>query len=502
MDGWHRLKTPALFVSLFLQATAIFLVIHVSSLSESLAVYRWEILTCLLLSIMCMSLLLVRREREDGVYQNLKKGLHELEHHLKSQAQEPSQGLIQSVSDHIKILDERSKNIYDSLVSSHEEMQKVNNRLARVLDQSRECTQLSAHTRVDWKKTKLSDPLAQMRQNLDNLLDLSKNLNSTNASTLRLIHEALQSDAILRDKIDRAQEHLERIHYSAHHGSKIHETIFPILGETRDNISGAHKSVTSLMQKWDHLLGLTEQIDEVARQINAQSLVASMEVIRGQSHQTVTDLFPFGNELRILAAQFHTFAHHIKEAIHDGRDELQKSAQYLSQASSKSDHVFVPVNQCGEYLRNAVAAVKYSASELTLLQMEVNIHMNKLQETHNMGANNADIVASMDRSLLHHSNFSKKVLDDTSQTAMQSERIATLLTRQFHELNHCQKILSHGGPMLSESLRFSTEIRQAVATLALSLEKVQPQKGDDTVVTVGQNKGREVQVTCWKISST
>jgi hypothetical protein len=85
---------------------------------------------------------------------------------------------------------------------------------------------------------------------------------------------------------------------------------------------------------------------------------------------------------------------------------------------------------------------------------------------------------------------------------MQSERIATLLTRQFHELNHCQKILSHGGPMLSESLRFSTEIKQAVATLAMSLEKVQPQKSDDTVVTVGQNKGREVQVTCWKISST
>jgi predicted nucleic acid-binding Zn-ribbon protein len=502
MDGWHRLKTPALFLSMFLQATAIFVVIHASSSSEILGVYRWELLTCLLLSIMSLSFLFAHREREEGVYHNLTKGLHELENHLIHQSQEPNQGLFQRVSDNIKILGERCKNIYDSLVSSHDEMQKINNRLARVLDQSRECSQLSAHARLDWKKTKLSDPLAQVRQNLDNLLDLARNLSSTNASTLRLIHESLQSDGILRDKIVRAQEHLERIHYSAYHGSKIHEAIFSVLSETRDNISGAHKSVSSLMQKWDQLLGLTEQIDEVAQQINAQSVAASMEMNRGQAHQTVTDLFPFGNELRILAAQFHTFAHHIKEAIHDGREELQKASQYLSQAASKSDHVFVPVNQCGEYLRNGVAAVKYSASELTLLQMEVNIHMNKLQETYNMGVTTADIVSSMDRSLLNHSNFSKKVLEESGQSAMHSERIAMILTKQFHELNHCQKILSHNGPLMSESLRFATELKQTVSTLELYLEKAQPRQTSDPLMTLEPKKSGEVQVTCWKISSS
>jgi hypothetical protein len=501
MDPWHRFKTPVLSVSLFLQATAIFIVIHVSGHTDGLASFRWELLTCLLLSMICLSVLLVRREREDGVYHNLKKGLHELESRLLHQQQEPGQGLIQRVTDSIKILGERSKNIYDSLISSHDEMQKINSRLARVLEQSRECGQLAAHSKLDWKKTRLSDPLAQVRQNLDNLLDLSKNLGSTNASTLRLIHESLQSDSILRDKIVRAQEHLERIHYSAHHGSKIHDAIFSILSETRDNISGAHASVSSLMQKWDHLVGLTEQIDEVARQINTQSVAVSMEVVRGQSHQTVTDLFPFGSELRVLAAQFHTFAHHIKEAIQGGRDELQKTAQYLSQAASKADHVFSPVNQCGEYLRNGVAAVKYSASELTLLQMEVNIHMNKLQETYNVGVATADIVSNMDRSLLNHSNFSKKVLEETSQSAMHSERIATLLAKQLHELNHCQKILGHSGPLLSDSLRFATELKQTVATLEICVEKAPP-KADETMMTMEPKKSGEVQVTCWKISSS
>jgi len=164
MDAWHRLKAPALFVSLFLQATAVFIVIHVSSDHEGLASFRWELLTCLLLSMICLSLLLARREREDGVYQNLKKGLHELENRLLNQQQEPGAGLIQRVSDSIKILGERSKNIYDSLISSHDEMQKISSRLTRVLDQSRECGQLAAHSKSDWKKTRLSDPLARSEE--------------------------------------------------------------------------------------------------------------------------------------------------------------------------------------------------------------------------------------------------------------------------------------------------------------------------------------------------
>jgi hypothetical protein len=84
---------------------------------------------------------------------------------------------------------------------------------------------------------------------------------------------------------------------------------------------------------------------------------------------------------------------------------------------------------------------------------------------------------------------------------MHSERIATLLAKQLHELNHCQKILGHSGPLLSDSLRFATELKQTVATLEICVEKAPP-KADESVMTMEPKKSGEVQVTCWKISST
>lgn len=163
---------------------------------------------------------------------------------------------------------------------------------------------------------------------------------------------------------------------------------------------------------------------------------------------------------------------------------------------------YIAVNQCGEYLRNSVAAVKYSSSELVLLQQEVNIHMNKLQESYNMGVNTADLIGSMDRFLLNHSTLSKKILEETSQKSHHSEKISTLLTKQVHELNHCQKILAKSAPLLTESMRFSTEIKQTIATMEMGMEKASPKKPADSYMAVEQNKLGEVQVTCWKISSS
>jgi hypothetical protein len=199
-----------------------------------------------------------------------------------------------------------------------------------------------------------------------------------------------------------------------------------------------------------------------------------LELVRGQTNsQGVTDLFPLGTELRGLAAKFHTYARHIKDAIHDVRDELGKTSSYLGQAGAKADQAFVSVNQCGEYYRSSVAAVKHSASELVLLQQEVNIHMKKLQETRVMGMSSADLMGQIDRNLQGQNGFGMKIMEETSQITVHSEKISTLLAKQYHELNHCQKILASSAPMLSDTIRFTTETKQTIHTLAACLERVQ-----------------------------
>jgi methyl-accepting chemotaxis protein len=540
MDGLHKLKTPGLFASLFFQVTSIYLLFQATGLrsstladesvsrriregqvstesvsrlqevqcSQGIAGYQWGAMGSILLSIGCLSPLVMFRRPEEkeerqeeksvvlprepeppfhqepeiadpmaaGMYKNLKKGLEELESCLRNQPMTViSDGmLVKTVNENVRLLESRNRATYESLIAGHDEIQKAATRLHRLMEQCRESANYSATNRVDWKKNKLIDILSQMRQNLDIVVDLSKNINSMHASTLRLLGESLHGETILNDKITRAQEQLEKIQNSAQGGNKIHDTISSIIGESRDNITGASKFVGSLNQKWESLIHMTEQIDEVAEKINAQSLAASLELVRGQTNsQGVTDLFPLGTELRGLAAKFHTYARHIKDAIHDVRDEMNKTASYLSQAGAKADQAFVSVNQCGEYYRSSVAAVKHSASELVLLQQEVNIHMKKLQETRVMGLSSADMMGQMDRHLQGHIGFGMKIMEETSQITVHSEKISTLLAKQYHELNHCQKMLASSAPMLSDTIRFTTETKQTISTLAACMERVQ-----------------------------
>jgi methyl-accepting chemotaxis protein len=551
MDGLHKLKTPGLFASLFFQVSSIYLLFQATNLrsnvladegmsrriregqvategvnrvqelqcSQGIAGYQWGAMGSVLLSIGCLSPLVVARRKEDeeekpeerkaviphepelpyrpepevsdpvtsGMYKNLKKGLEELENCLRNQPMTVvgDSMLVKTVQENVRLLESRTRATYDSLIAGHDEIQKAATRLHRLMEQCRESANYSATNRVDWKKNKLIDILSQMRQNLDIVVDLSKNINSVHASTLRLLGESLHGETILNDKITRAQEQLEKVQNSAHGGNKIHDTIISIIGESRDNITGASKFVNSLNQKWDSLIHMTEQIDEVAEKINAQSLAASLELVRGQTNnQGVTDLFPLGTELRGLAAKFHTYARHIKDAIHDVRDEVNKTSAYLSQAGAKADQAFVSVNQCGEYYRSSVAAIKHSASELLLLQQEVNIHMKKLQETRVMGMNSADLMGQLDRHLQSHNGFGMKIMEETSQITVHSEKISTLLAKQYHELNHSQKILASSAPMLSDSIRFTTETRHTISTLSACLERVQ---------TTDEAQSRDVQ---------
>ncbi|WP_141732132.1 hypothetical protein [Oligoflexus tunisiensis] len=551
MDGLHKLKTPGLFASLFFQVSSIYLLFQATSLrsnaladeglnrriregqvategvsrlqelqcSQGVAGYQWGAMGSILLSIGCLSPLVVARRREDdevkpeerkavlprepelpyrpepeiadpmasGMYKNLKKGLEELENCLRNQPMTVvgDSMLVKSVHENVRLLENRTRATYETLIAGHDEIQKAATRLHRLMEQCRESANYSATNRVDWKKNKLIDILSQMRQNLDIVVDLSKNINSVHASTLRLLGESLHGETILNDKITRAQEQLEKIQNSAHGGNKIHDTMISIIGESRDNITGASKFVNSLNQKWDSLVHMTEQIDEVAEKINAQSLAASLELVRGQTNsQGVTDLFPLGTELRGLAAKFHTYARHIKDAIHDVQDEVNKTSAYLAQAGAKADQAFVSVNQCGEYYRSSVAAVKHSASELLLLQQEVNIHMKKLQETRVMGLSSAELMGQLDRHLQSHNGFGMKIMEETSQITVHSEKISTLLAKQYHELNHSQKILASSAPMLSDSIRFTTETRHTISTLSACLERVQ---------TTDEVPNREVQ---------
>lgn len=90
-----------------------------------------------------------------------------------------------------------------------------------------------------------------------------------------------------------------------------------------------------------------------------------------------------------------------------------------------------------------------------------------------MGMSSAELLGQLDRNLQGQNGFGIKIMEETSQITVHSEKISTLLAKQYHELNHCQKILASSAPMLSDTIRFTTETKQTISTLAACLERVQ-----------------------------
>ncbi|MFW7381597.1 MAG: methyl-accepting chemotaxis protein [Oligoflexus sp.] len=417
-------------------------------------------------------LLINHREHRLSIQDRLLQSLDDLEASFKSQPVQIGEGFFQrSHRENVDHLDSQTKMMYNSITNTHDNVQKTVARVQRLFRQCRESANFAATNRLDWKKNTMLGNLSQVRQSHDRVLDTAKNISAIHASTLRLLRESIQGEDIFYEKVARVQEYLDQVQNSSNIGYKAHDRVIVIIGESKEGVANASKLVNGLAQRSESLLAVMKQVDDIAEKINLQALNASVALSRSKG-RTQFDFSTIAAELRGLAARFHTQARHLQDMTESIHGEIDQALHHLTDASGKAEVAFASVNQCGELYRNNVSATKYGLSELGLIRKEVGIHMKKLAETRDLGESAGTLMSELDQQLSGYNDMNKRISEETNQMAAHCDKLSHLLSKQYYELSHCEKMLTDSASLLTEATQYATENKQNVITIKTGLEEI------------------------------
>ena len=402
-------------------------------------------------------------EPDMGLLHSLKVGLAELENAVKQQTIPNGSGISMQIHQHnIKMLQSQTQQTSQILMNSHSILQKGLTRVQSLVTLCRESANFTASNRIEWKKNNLSGILSQIRQNHDQMLDRSKNINSMLASTMRLLHEAILSEKIIHQKVTRIEEKLKEVQTGSYSVHKTFEKLIETIGDSREDVQSASKLVNIYRQKSENMSGIVARIDELAEKTNREMLSLSLECSR--SSETSQDYFAAGSDIRSMAVEFHNHSIQFKEYVDVGQPDLDKAQHFLIEAAQKSEHAFIGVKRIEEAYRNDVAAAKYAISDLSLLNSEVHIHMTKLNETRELGDGTARVSQEVLILLDSVGSMHRRFNEESGNITLQCEKLSNLLTKQHFELGHCEKLLTESVQAIASAIRYANETKQNAAT--------------------------------------
>lgn len=405
----------------------------------------------------------IRAEPDIGLFHSLKDGLSELENALKQQTVPIGSGVSMQLYQHnIKMLQSQTAQTCQILSNSHSLMGKGLSRVQSLVSLCRESANFTASNKIEWKKNNLTGVLSQIRQNHDQLLDRSKNISSMHASTMRLLHEAILSEKIMHQKVNRIEEKLKEVQSGAFSVHKTIEKLADSVSESRDDVHSASKLVNSYKQKSENMNVVVARIDELSEKMNRHMMTLSLECAR--SPDISADYFTVGADIRTMAVEFHNYTMQLKEYMDIGAPDLDKAQHFLSEASQKSEQAFVSVKRVEEAYRNDVSAAKYAISDLSLLNTEVNIHMTKLNETRELGDDTSRVSQEILVLLDTVGGLHRRFNEESGHITLQCEKLSNLLTRQHFELGHCEKLLMESTQAVGSAMRHANETRQNAAS--------------------------------------
>ncbi len=402
-------------------------------------------------------------EPDIGLFHSIKDGLAELETCLKRQPVGTGTGMSLQLHQHnIKMLQSQTQQTSQILMNSHSLLQKGLARVQSLVSLCRESANYTASNRIEWKKNNLSGILTQIRQNHDQLLDRSKNMASMHSSTMRLLHEAILSEKIIHQKVSRIEEKLKEVQNGSYSVHKTIEKLIDTIGESREDVQSASKLVNSYKQKSENMGAIVSRIDELAEKVNRYLLSSSMDYV--QVDDSNQDYYEGVHDFRSMSVDFHNHSMQFKEYVEMGQPELDKAQHFLLEAAQKSEHAYISVKRIEEAYRNDVAAAKYAISDLSLLNGEVHIHMNKLNETRDLGDDTSrvshEVMVLLDNVNAMHRRFN----EESGLITLQCEKLSNLLTKQHIELGHCEKILTESTQSIASAIRHANETKQNAAS--------------------------------------
>ena len=360
--------------------------------------------------------------------------------------------------------------ICNEIKGVHKSLSKVSQRLQRLAHQCRDSANFSATTQLEWKRNIMINNLRQVKESHDKVQDTANHICSIHQASQRLIREIFEVEKIYSERNQRVSDHLATIQDGSKTGFKEVDHMVTSVSNMKDLATGASNLVSGLTQRSEAITSLVHMIGDLAEQINLQALNASVEAAKlGNQGLGFAEI---AERLCKLTSRSSVNCQSITELLSTIQDETNKAGSQLGLVCDAIEQAFASVSQCGNTYRKAVSETKYAASELHLLENEFTIHLNKLQEVNKMGEHSTKFFHKLTDLLASDDKMSNRISEETNKLTAHSDRLSTLLAKQFHELNHCEKMLLDAMQLMHELENQAAENKHATLSLRAALEEI------------------------------
>ena len=342
-----------------------------------------------------------------------------------------------------------------SVSAAQDLFRRLSVRLTKLLTYSRENANFAAANKLDWKKTKLLSGLSQVRQNHDKLQNTCKSIHAAHDTMLRLLDSNLKSDLILADKISRVDSHLLAAVDPAQGAIQSFEQLQSNLAAYREDLCIVTRNLAGLTQRIESIEQMTESSISNCRSL--ENLISRLDTRLCRSLVDV-ECKELCGELKLTVQKITSDSSEIKQYGHDLTADVDRSLHSIHRSEKNTDTLLNLATACDGLYKDCISQSKFSRSELALLNRELEILSKRITEVKELGDSSSQIYAGLDPLLTQVGHSNVAIAENASELSSHAAKLSQLLTKQYYELSHCEK-------MSSDSQRYFSHLNQDLETL-------------------------------------
>lgn len=330
------------------------------------------------------------------------------------------------------------KAISEELEAVHESYTNVDRLLLKLSAKCGENAHSAAATRIEWNT--MGHKLRQLSEHQNKIKTLADKTVTAQSQCSEQLAKSLEFNRTYTSHSENVQNNLNQLFENTRSGYQNLDNMGNFIAESKVDVQKAAGLVQGLSERAEAIVNIIDVIDDIAEQTNQLALNASIEAARageqGQGFAVVA------GEVRNLAARSSTATRTITELLGTIQEEAGHAAQLIEKSKQSVSLTFDNIRSVDQSYRESLILARHSVSGLDVLLRDVNNHFSELKTIEKSGQEVKKLCSKMQTVLEEQLEMGAAINSDGNQLTVYSDRIARLLTRQFHEINHSQKMLS------------------------------------------------------------